>query len=373
MTRNAPPQPAPAGVPPVADTVLRTPGDTVGQAWDRLSAHLATAGLVLDRDWTPRQFRGGYGNLNYLIRLDIGWAVLRRPPPGRLPPGANDMGREYRVLRVLGPAWPLAPRAYHYCDDPGVIGAPFLISECRDGRTMHGRHPLGAAMTPGLARDLALLQADILASLHELDIEAIGGDGLGRRGDFAARTRAGWRKRLMHGTDTPPRPALALFDWLDAQSPRDDRVAVMHNDFKLDNVLVDPDRPTEARAVLDWDMATLGSPFFDLATLLTYWTSPDDPESLRAINLTHSESAGAVSRADLVARYCRQASLDIDAETDELRFFLALAFAKFGTVLIQLHNRYLRDPDDAEAFRKFGDGIEDAFVMGHAALRGDLF
>lgn len=354
---------------PLDPALLRDPGQVV--PFDRLALarHLAAMGHTVE-DGPVRQFAGGYGNLNYLIRVDGHWAVLRRPPLGEIPKGANDMAREYRALSVLAPVWPLAPRPLAFCEDPAVLGAPFLISEFRAGLPLHGPRPLGEAMTPAQARALSLMQVGILTQLHGFDPAATGATVLGKTGGFAARTLRGWTARL-DGARDQPAEARALFTRLAAASPQDARVAIIHNDFKLDNVVVDP-ATLAPTAVLDWDMATLGAPFFDLATLLTYWAAPDDPEGLRAINLTHSAAPGALTRRELADAYVRATGHDSAADEADLRFFLALAFAKLGVVCLQLFDKFRADPSGHARNEKFGAAAPGAFARGLDVLDGGL-
>ncbi len=355
---------------PVDPALLRPEGAAV--AFDRaaLARYLAAQGQELGEE-SARQFAGGYGNLNYLIRVSGEWAVLRRPPLGEIPKGANDMAREFRALSVLAPVWPLTPRPVAFCADPGVLGAPFLISEFRAGLPLHGTRPLGPGMNPAQARALSLLQIDILTALHGFDIDAIGAAALGRREGFAARSLAGWSARLAGAGGAPLPEARALFDRLAALQPADARLSVIHNDFKLDNVVVDP-LTLAPRAVLDWDMATLGAPFFDLATLLTYWAEADDSDGLRAINLTHSQAPGALTRRELAEGYIRATGFDSAADEADLRFFLGLAFAKLGVVYLQLYDKFRADPAGYARNEKFGAAAPGAFGRGLDALNGTL-
>lgn len=355
---------------PLDPGLLRDPAAAVPFDREALARHLAGRGRRLDAG-PVRQFAGGYGNLNYLIRVDETWAVLRRPPLGEIPRGANDMAREYRALSVLAPVWPLAPRPLAFCEDPAVLGAPFLISEFRAGLPLHGTQPLGPEMTAGQAAALSLLQIDILHQLHRLDIAAIGATVLGRTEGFAARTLRGWAARLHGSATAAPAQAGVLFDRLAARPPADARVSVIHNDFKLDNVVVDP-ATLAPTAVLDWDMSTLGAPLFDLATLLTYWAEADDPEGLRAINLTHSAAPGALSRRDLVQAYVRATGFDSPGDEADLRFFLALAFAKLGVVCLQLYDQFRAGSAGNTRNEKFGAAAPGAFARGLDVLDGGL-
>ncbi|MBX3577399.1 MAG: phosphotransferase family protein [Rhizobiaceae bacterium] len=355
---------------PVDAALLRRADEMEALDWGSLWRYLADLGLPADPDWAPRQFAGGYGNLNYLIRIAGRWAVLRRPPFGTIPKGANDMAREHRVLGVLAPAWALVPSSLHYCADPAVIGAHFLVTEFRAGLPLHGPRPLGPAMTAETARLLSGTQVDVLAHLHGLDVAAIGAGTLGKPDGFAARTLRGWTQRL-DGAGGAPASARALFAWLNEARPADRRVCVIHNDFKLDNVVVDPET-LEPRAVLDWDMATLGSPFFDLATLLSYWVQPTDPEALHAVNHTHSLAPGALSRRDVAERYLAATGFTSATDESDLRFFLALAFAKLGVVYLQLHGRFQADPENNRRYERFGAVVPGVFELGLAAAAGEL-
>lgn len=356
---------------PVAAALLRDAAATVPFDRERLARYLRAQGHDFDPGAELLQFSGGYGNLNYLIKVGGSWAVLRRPPLGDIPRGANDMGREFRALSVLAPVWPLAPRPLAFCDDQRVLGAPFLISEFRAGLPLHGTLPLGAAMTPVQARDLSMLQVDILRQLHGFDIEAIGAGVLGRTGGFAARTLRGWTARLDGSRTASPPEAALLFGRLAGILPEESRVSVIHNDFKLDNIVVDP-ATLAPSAVLDWDMATLGSPFFDLATLLSYWASPLDPPGLRAVNLTHSETAGALTRRELVDAYMRASGHDSARDQAELTFFIGLAFAKLGVVCLQLYDRFRADPVRYARNENFAAAAPGAFALGVDALDGKL-
>ncbi|MCB1387608.1 MAG: phosphotransferase family protein [Rhodobacteraceae bacterium] len=355
---------------PLDPALLRDPAQAVPFDRGALSRYLRASGHHLDES-PLRQFSGGYGNLNYLIRVDGAWAVLRRPPAGEIPKGANDMAREHRALSILSPVWRLAPSPVAFCDDASVLGAPFLISEFRAGLPLHGTQPLGAAMTPVLARNLSLMQVTILTQLHGLDPAAIGALQLGRAGGFAERTLRGWTTRLQGSAARVPAEAPILFERLGRATPRDARLTVIHNDFKLDNVVVDPVSlaPT---AVLDWDMATLGSPFFDVATMLTYWAEADDPEGLRAINLTHSEAPGALDRRALAQAYVQATGFDSAEDEADLRFFLALAFGKLGVVCLQLYDKFRADPERYRRNEKFGAAAPGAFARGLDVLDGGL-
>nr|WP_245179968.1 phosphotransferase family protein [Cupriavidus sp. LEh25] len=314
----------------------------------------------------PRQFAGGLANLNYLIRLDGQPCVLRRPPPGPLPPGANDMAREHRVLSSrLWLRFPQAPRSLLYCVDPDVLGAHFLVMEYRPGLTIGADLPPwldSRAAGPRLARTLV----DLLVQLHGTDPAEVGLDHLGKPEGFLSRAIEGWTRRAEALDGAAPRVAVReLSQWLCAHCPQDAKPTLLHCDFKLDNVVLDPEtlRP---RAVLDWDMATRGHPLFDLATLLSYWTEPGDPDTVRELRQMPTTAPGFPSRAQVVEAYRRSTGCDLS----DLPFHRVLAMFKLGVVFLQLHARFLSGATTEPRYGRFGHIGRSILDFTHDIARG---
>jgi aminoglycoside phosphotransferase (APT) family kinase protein len=332
------------------------------QPWDRLAAHLRAHGHDFAAEPPPRQFAGGFGNLNYLITFDGRPAVLRRPPAGPLPPGGNDMTREHRVLSRLGRAFPLVPRTLHFSADESVLGAPFFIMEYRPGLVVRATLPDRLKDQGGA---LSRLLVDVLARLHAIDPVAVELGDLGRPDGFLERAVAGWIKRAgvaaadIYDDGRPPAPAREVASWLERRAIPKGDVTLLHNDFKLDNVILDPAvLPPEAIAVLDWDQCTRGDPLFDLATLLSYWTEPRDPPAMHMLNQMPSSAPGFLTRREVVELYGRVTGRDVS----DFRFHRVLAMMKLGVIFLQLYARYKRgttqDPRYKEMGR-IGDGIFD--------------
>ncbi|MGI9384745.1 MAG: phosphotransferase family protein, partial [Methyloligellaceae bacterium] len=238
-----------------------------------LARHLAAQGFGLDPAFAVRQLKGGLANINYLVRVNGDLAVLRRPPGGELPPGAHDMAREHRILSVLWQALPLAPRSFHFTDDTSVIGVPFQLIEFRQGLVIRGGTLPPLAMDGAeAARGLATMLVETLAAIHAVDTAAIGLDDLGRPEGFVARAIAGWSKRGAAAAfdDASHSLVAEIAAWLGRQDVEEGDATLLHNDFKLDNMILEPETLAPV-AVLDWDMGTRGDPRFDLATLLSYW------------------------------------------------------------------------------------------------------
>jgi aminoglycoside phosphotransferase (APT) family kinase protein len=304
--------------------------------WAAIRAYLAGQGLTLDKDPPPRQFSGGLANLNYLIHLSGQPAVLRRPPFGELPPGAYDMAREHRILSCLSSALPFVPRGLHLCDDRSVIGAQFQILEYRPGLVIRETMPPELAGRPEAGAQLSKVALETLGAIHALDADTVGLGDLGRPQGFLGRAVAGWRKRaaivLEPGTEALHRD---IGSWLEANQVPDGPPALLHNDFKLNNMILDPES-LAVRAVLDWDQGTRGDALFDFATLLSYWTRPGDPQPLFDMEQGPFHAPGFPSRAEAVAEYARITGRDVS----NFLFHRVLAMYKLSVIFLQLGHRY---------------------------------
>ena len=331
--------------------------DPIAQDWPRLADYLETRGYQLSPDAAPRQFSSGFANFNYLLEVDGSPCVLRRPPPGPLPPGAHDMAREYRVLSRLWREYPLAPRAFHLCEDTSVLGAPFFLMEYRPGIVIGAELPRALAGKTGDAARIAGDLVDALTRFHRVDPAGVDLDTLGRPDGFLARQVAGWSKRAHVAYDERPGPEVRrIVAWLEDHIEPERAVSLVHNDFKLDNVILDAERFTPV-AVVDWDMCTRGCPLYDLAILLSYWTEPDDHPAMRALRQMPSAAPGFPSRVEVVDAYARQAEIDIG----DFRFYRVLAIFRLAIVLRQLFNLYRRGSRTGPEFARF-DGVADGLL-----------
>lgn len=352
----------PSGTPEIPQ--LRSPADTVAQDWGRLREYLGAQGLQLSIDPPPRQFAGGFANLNYLVVIDGQEAVLRRPPLGPLPPGAYDMGRESKILSKLGQHFPLAPRALHLCLDTEVLGAPFQLTEYRRGVSFRDTLPEPLADDPAVGAQLGTMLTDVLAQLHAVDPAAAGLD-LGKPEGFLARTVEGWAKRAdlaVEGWATPTitRLITEIPAWLRVQTLPQGRVSFLHNDFKLDNVLLNPETLAPV-AVLDWDQGTRGDPLFDLATLLSYWTEKDDPPAMHLMAQMPTAGPGFPTRREAAEAYARAANADLS----EFRFYRVLATFKTAVIFAQLYARYHAGGTTEPRYARFNELTEGLLVFAH--------
>lgn len=282
------------------------------------------------------QFPGGHANLTYLVRYTEAEYVLRRPPHGDLAPGAHDMAREYRVLSVLHRAFPPAPRAYAYCEDAAVIGAPFFVMERRHGVVVRREVParFGGGDDPVQNRKLSTVIIDTLAEFHRVDYRAIGLGTLGKPAGYLARQVGGWANRWARAATKPVPEADAVIRWLEDAMPETQADTLVHNDWRLDNMAVDPDDPGRAVAVYDWDMCTLGDPLTDLGTLLSAWYEPG--EAFEFLSPMPSRAPGFMTRAEAIARYGERRGADVG----RMPYYYVFGLFKMAVIVQQLYRRY---------------------------------
>ena len=291
-----------------------------------------------DQALVVEQFPSGFSNLTYLIRCGDVDMVLRRPPFGNRVKSAHDMGREFRVLSGLQAAFPLAPEPYVYCDDTAVIGAPFYVMERRCGVILRRKLPPGLELRPVIADRLSGAFIDALADLHRLDCEAAGLGDLGKPEGYVQRQVQGWVGRYDKARTDDWRDFDRLGEWLLAHMPETHGAALVHNDFKYDNVLLDPNDLTRLVGVLDWEMCTLGDPLMDLGTTLAYWVQADDPPPLVEAAFGPTAVPGSWTRARLAERYAERTGSDLT----NLLFYTCFGFYKLGVIVQQIYYRYVQ-------------------------------
>lgn len=318
-------------------------------------------------DFSPplvvEQFPSGYSNLTYLLRAGDRELVLRRPPFGANIKTAHDMGREYRILSHLAPVYSKVPRPLVYCQDESVLGAPFYVMERVKGIILRTRPPDGLQLTPALMRRLSEATIDNLAELHAIDYHAAGLGELGRPEGYVARQVKGWTERYRNArTDDIPQIE-HVAQWLAAHMPFETgAAALIHNDYKYDNLVLDLNDPARIIAVLDWEMATIGDPLMDLGTTLGYWVDPDDPDELQAAKFCLTTLPGNLSRQQLAERYAEKSGRDLS----HLLFYYVYALFKIAVIVQQIYRRYKQGFSQDE---RFAGLIQMVHVLGQTALR----
>jgi aminoglycoside phosphotransferase (APT) family kinase protein len=338
-----------------ADEATREPRAGEGLDAARLGAWLEQALPGYAGPLAIRQFPAGFSNLTYLLATPGRDYILRRPPFGTRPRTGHDMLREYRVLAALGPHFRYCPRVLACCEDESVIGAPFYVAERIRGLILRRDYPPDLAATPQRVRAQQQALVDVQAELHAIDVAAAGLSDLGRAQGYIQRQVEGWTDRYERAR-TPDAPdASEVAAWLSAEQPADAPVAsLIHNDFKLDNVVFDTGQPERLIGVLDWEMATLGDPRMDLGCSLAYWIEADDPPWLRATRMLPTHLPGSLTRAEVVARYATSRGLSVEP----LPFFQAFGLFRLAVVAQQIYLRYVQGYSRDERFAALGPAAQ---------------
>lgn len=310
---------------------------------------------------TAELVSGGRSNLTYRVTDGSAVWILRRPPLGTLTPSAHDMGREFRFVAALaGSGVPVAP-AVALADD-SVLGVPFALTGFVDGIVVRGEADL-AGWSDALVRDCAFALVDTLAALHAVDVTAEPVAGLGKPTGYLRRQVDRWysqwqrvRTRELPDVDT-------LYALLDEACPQESGAAVVHGDFRIDNAILDRTDPTRVRAVVDWEMATLGDPLADLALHTVY---RDEVFAPVLAGVAASTSARMPAPDELVARYTTVSG----REPRDWAFHLGLAYLKIAVIAEGIHERHLRGDTRGEGFDGVGDATAPLVAAGLAAARG---
>jgi aminoglycoside phosphotransferase (APT) family kinase protein len=318
--------------------------------WEKLADYLRGE-LGLQGEMTVAQFPGGHSNLTYALRFGDVELVLRRPPFGPVAPRAHDVGREFRVLSALHPHFPLAPRPFLLCEDASVIGSVFFVMERRRGLVIRTEEPEG--FLADVRGRISGSMIDTLADLHSIDVAAHGLDSLGKPAGFVMRQIRGWTERW-HGAKTTELPDMEwVAEWLERRIPADPkRASMVHGDYKLDNVMLDPVEPWRITGVFDWEMSAIGDPLVDLGIVVCYWIhAAGGHESMPAV----TRRPGWFTRDEILGRYAERSGRDVS----DFQVYEVFAVFKLAVVAQQIYARYFRGQTDDPRFAPLGDRVVD--------------
>jgi aminoglycoside phosphotransferase (APT) family kinase protein len=335
-----------------------------GEGFDLEAVERYMRGLIEDLpegDLEVRQFPSGASNLTYLLKVADWEGILRRPPLGPVPPKAHDMGRESKVLSRVYSAFPLAPKPYFFCEDESVIGAPFYVMERRRGVILDETFPEGYEPTRELCLGISETVVETLVELHAVNWREAGLEDLSRPEGFLERQVKGWIERYDKAKTEEVEEVGPLTDWICNNVPESPGPTIVHNDFKLNNLVLNPEDLTEVRAVLDWEMTTIGDPLFELGVSMSYWLEPDDPEDLKKVMPTVTSMPGFLTRDEFIELYAEKSGRDLSNK----RFYLTLGYFRLAAALQQIYARWYRGQTKDERFARFGDGVKDLLLHAH--------
>lgn len=281
------------------------------------------------------QIAGGFSNLTFLVQTSLGKFAMRRAPFGEKISKAHDMGREYQVLEALQNAgYQKAPKPLFFFEDPAENSAPLLVMEFVEGYVLRNKPNPEVSLNAEEFRKLSENTLNSLIELHSLELETSGLINLGKPGGYVERQVSGWTDRYERAKTNELPEMERVARWLESNIPKIENVGFIHNDYKYDNLVLDQEVKTEIKAVLDWEMATVGDPLMDLGTSLAYWAQADDPDILKMFNMTHLP--GNLTRAEVIRYYESQTSFDLS----NILFYYNYGLFKVGVIAQQIYKRY---------------------------------
>lgn len=296
-----------------------------------------------------RQFAGGASNLTYLLRYPDRDLILRRPPAGTKAASAHDMAREYRIQAALKPVFGAVPTVVALCREETVIGSDFYVMERVEGVIPRRSMPPEIGTDPALMRALGDRFVDLLVELHGVDTHATGLHELARGDGYVARQVAGWSERYTRAKTWNVPSFKRVIAWLRERQPADVGACLIHNDYRLDNLVLDPAEPTNVRAVLDWELATIGDPLMDLGSSLAYWIEPADGRASQQFRRQPSHLPGMPTRREIVERYCAATGLS----PGDWPFYEVFGMFRLAGIAQQIYYRYHHGQTRNPAFKRF--------------------
>ncbi|MBM7631378.1 phosphotransferase family protein [Geomicrobium sediminis] len=316
-----------------------------------------------DETLTIRQFPAGASNLTYLLESDSFEAVLRRPPFGPLPAKGHDMLREHNLLKALSPKFPYAPRPLVLGEGTDVMDVTFYVMERKHGIVLDSKD---SEIVPSReeANRVSERFIDLLAELHQVDPTTGGLEKFGHPEGFTKRQVEGWLKRYEKAKTEDVPGFEELRAWMIREIPPDGEATVIHNDFKLNNMLFS-EGYEQVNAVVDWEMATIGDPLFDLGVALGYWAEPNDPPGIRAGFQSVTTHDGFYNRRDLIERYAKKTGRNLD----HIHFYQVFAHFKLAVIVQQIYYRWKKGQTQDARFKVYGDMATE--LIKHAnSIRG---
>ena len=310
-----------------------------------LKAHVPN----LSRTPEVKAFRGGASNLTFALIYPDQTLIARTPPPGRKARGAHDMGREYRILSALQPHYPLVPETVLFTEDEAVTDQPLFVMEALEGLILRRDPPQGleldSTITPTLCRSFVAALVD----LHAIDIVQAGLGWLDRGPGYVERQIGGWSKRYQQARTPDAAEFEQVMTWLQQHQPEDRPHCLVHNDFRFDNLVLNPDDPGEITGVLDWELATVGDPLMDLGASLAYWVEADDHPIFQQLRRQPTHLPGMWSRDELISAYLERSGLEVD----DFLFYEIYGLFRLAGIAQQIYYRHYHGQFKDDRFADF--------------------
>lgn len=334
--------------------------------WDIVEKYLRNSLKGLPKEkMKVKKFSEGYSNLTYLLSIGKWEGVLRRPPFGEVPPRAHDMEREYRMLEKVNPVFPQAPQPYIYCDDREIMDKHFYVMEKKQGVVIDDELPAAYGNSEEAGPMISHTVIQTLVDLQSIDFKKAGLDSMGKPEGFMQRQVNGWIRRYEASkTDDIPK-VQELEEWLQSNVPVNPETTIVHNDFKLNNMVLDEKDPGKAVGILDWELSTIGDPLSDLGSTVAYWGAASDPDM--GINIV-TDQPGFYSRKEFIEEYARLSGRDVSG----IDYYVTFGFYKLAVILQQIHYRWKIGEMDDERFGELNVAVANLMEMANRTKNGQL-
>jgi len=315
-----------------------------------------------------QQFPAGHSNLTYQLKIGDWEAVLRRPPHGPVAPKAHDMEREYKIISSLHPYFSPAPKPILFSNDESIIGSPFFLMERKKGIVIDGKFPKGIEPNPVINKRISEIMVSKLAELHAIPYQQTSLLEISKPEGFMERQVHGWNSRYERAkTDENP-AVVPLARWLAANIPKHHEYAVIHYDYKLNNMMFN-ETFTSMEGLFDWEMATIGDPLADLGVALGYWISKNDPAIIQSgPGRSVTTMAGFIDRREFIDLYARKSGRDVS----HIDFYLAFAFFKLAGICQQIYYRYKLGQTDDPRFASLNEYVKSLMIHGLSITEKEL-
>ena len=296
---------------------------------------------------TITQFPSGFSNLTYMIDMGGRQMVLRRPPIGAKVKSGHDMGREYKILNAIYPVFPYCPEPLAYTEDRSIIGSPFFIMDKLSGIILRKNLPRELSFSAGEAKQLCINLIDMLTDIHGIDVKKTGLDFIGKPIGYVQRQVEGWSKRYRKAKTKDAPDCEVIMAWLKDKMVQDtEHPTIVHNDYKFDNVVLDPGQPDTIIGVLDWEMTTYGDPLMDLGNSLAYWVEKNDPDEIQMMRTMPTNMPGALTRREILDYYENLTGRN----TRQFDFYYCFGLFRLAVIAQQIYYRYFHKITDNKRF-----------------------
>ncbi len=346
------------------DTAPVRPGEELNVA--ALAEYMRGKIEGAERGLHVRQFPSGHSNLTYLLQIDGREYVLRRGPMGPVAPKAHDMAREFHVLQMLHPYFPEAPAVFLLCEDPAVLGTVFFVMERRRGLILRDAVPPQLAVVKDYPRRVSEAFVDCLVRLHAIDLARTGLIALGKPEGFLARQVQGWADRWNRARTDEMLMMDQVIRWLTDHLPTSAAPTLVHNDYKLDNVMLRLSADG-IEAVLDWEMTTVGDPLADLGLTLCYWAWATAPQFGSQALPALTSQLGWYTRDQFIDRYAEQTGRDLT----HIGYYEVLGIFKLAVILQQIYYRFRRGQTNDARFQHFDERVHSLIELA-SSLAGKI-